>query len=776
MPISRRYRTAFRQILLTLPLWTAALFILAAPAWSTKLVRVTPGSKFQQQQLFQAAPELRDCGTMIVGDSVEFPADDAEIAKLTSLGFTVDTMIDDLEAFYRSRLDRSSDYGGYHNYVTAIAQMDSLAAAHANIMSAKQSIGTTIEGRTIWVYKISSSPNANNGKPAVFFNAYIHAREPIGYEVVFDLAKTLCNGYGNDPRMSNIVNNRQVWIEPVVNPDGVEYNHLTNPNGGGMWRKNRRLNSDGSYGVDLNRNFSYEWGYDNNGSSPYPDDDTYRGTGPFSEPESAAMRDFIYSHPCLTELNYHSYADVHIFPWGYDDIHTVDFDAQMALAERFRANSGYNIGTSWEEEYLVNGECTDWMYGEQTQKAKIMGLLTEVGNDNDGFWPPTTRIAPLVAENHEANLRLCELADDPYRALPPGLSAVTAPDTVGRNFILTWNVPKPDPDNPATAWNLIEATGASQGADNLEESNVTSRWATDGWTLSTARSKSGTHSYWGGNGDDLNNTLTSKRGHLVKSGEQLTFWTWYQIETNYDYGYVELTTDGRTYTRLPGNITTNNDPNQRNVGNGITGTSSNWVQATFDLSAYVGKVVWVRFRYSTDGGTSYAGWFVDDIAPADLFLTETTVATNLTSPQYTFNNHPLGTYSYLVQSVDAEGDMAPWGVPAALTVFDLTSVATRGSSTWPGLELAQSNPFSGGAVLRYIIPSSARAGDPVQLAVFDVNGREVALLQTGQVGSRNPPGLAHEDRWTPGGVPSGLYFARLSVGGRQSTRQLVYLK
>jgi len=90
----------------------------------------------------------------------------------------------------------------------------------------------------------------DNGKPDVFFNSYIHAREPIGYEITFDLARTLCNGYGIDPRITNIVNNRQVWIEPVVNPDGVEYNHTTDPNGGGMWRKNRRHNSDGSYGVD----------------------------------------------------------------------------------------------------------------------------------------------------------------------------------------------------------------------------------------------------------------------------------------------------------------------------------------------------------------------------------------------------------------------------------------------------------------------------------------------------------------------------------------------
>ena len=220
-----------RQLPLFLSLAAAALFVFATAASATKLVRITPKSKADLTRLMQLDPDLHDCGVMMVGDGVEFAADDDQIARLSALGYTADTVIEDLESYFGSRMRNTTDYGGYHNYVTAIQQMDSLAQAHPNIMSQKQSIGTTIEGRSIWVYKISSSPNSDNGTPEVFFNAYIHAREPIGYEVLFDLARTLCNGYGLDPRIRNIVNNRQVWIEPVVNPDGVEYNHLTNPNG-----------------------------------------------------------------------------------------------------------------------------------------------------------------------------------------------------------------------------------------------------------------------------------------------------------------------------------------------------------------------------------------------------------------------------------------------------------------------------------------------------------------------------------------------------------------
>jgi len=104
----------------------------------------------------------------------------------------------------------------------------------------------------------------------------------------------LLENYSSDPSIKNIVDNTEMYFIPVVNPDGYIYNQTTNPNGGGLWRKNRRNNGDNTYGVDLNRNYSYNWGYDNTGSSGNTNSDTYRGPSPFSEPESRIMRDFTY--------------------------------------------------------------------------------------------------------------------------------------------------------------------------------------------------------------------------------------------------------------------------------------------------------------------------------------------------------------------------------------------------------------------------------------------------------------------------------------------------
>jgi hypothetical protein len=750
------------------------LFGFAMIASATQLIRVTTADKAEFVRLRQAAPEVGDCGAVVQGSTVEFPADEGRAAALTGLGFKVDIAIPDLEQFYADRLGHTRDYGGYHNYVTAIEAMDALQAAHPSIMSPKQSIGTTLEGRQIYVYKISSSPNADNGKPEAFFNAYIHAREPITFEIVYDMADSLVSRYGTDPRMTWIVDNRQIWIEPVVNPDGVEYNHTTNPNGGGMWRKNRRTNQDGSIGIDLNRNFGYLWGFDNNGSSPFGSDETYRGPSAFSEAETQAIRDFCNAHHFTDSVNNHSYGGLQLFAWGYDNVLSPDYDGMLALGYMRNATSGYRPGNPWQILYRTNGDACDWMYGEQGTKPKIYAFVTESGSGNDGFWPAPSRIPALLAENRESNFRLCELADDPMRILTPGISVVAAPDTVPTTFTLGWSVPNPDPSNPATAWNLIEATLGIVGQDNVEGGNQ-NRWDSHGWNPSTTRYHSSNHSWFSGNNDQMNNVLTSRRGHKVLPGESLKFWTWYNIESGWDYGYIEVATDARHYTALPGTITTNADPNGQNSGNGVTG-SSNWVQATFSLAGYVGQTIWVRFHYITDQGTSNGGWYVDDIEPTDLFFNETTVATNLPSPQYTFTGHPEGTFSYLVQSVDGEGDVAVWSAPERLVVHGAPAdVPGEPAISWEGLTV-DGSPFRGSVTLRYAIPASSRTNEPVRLDIHDLTGREVAVLRTGGVGSGLTAGAVLQTQWTPRDLAAGVYFARLTVGKRTSERRLVYLK
>jgi hypothetical protein len=763
-------------VLIMLALTLAALVLVAAPVSATQLLRVTPADKAQFLQLRGLIPELRDCGAVSDGGTLEFPAGEARTAELTALGFAVEIVVPNLESFYASRLHSRSDFGLYHTYTEAIAAMDALMAAHPTIMT-KQSIGTTLEGRSIWVYKISDNPGTDEDEPEVFFNAFIHAREVITFEVLYDLAQYLVNGYGSDTRATTLVDSREIFLEPVVNPDGVEYNVLTNPTGGGMWRKNRYDNGDGSIGIDLNRNFGEGWGYDDQGSSPYGSDETYRGTGPFSELETTAIRDFVIARHFKTAINLHSYGGYHLFSPGYTNVHASDYDTQLELGRMRRAAAGgYNTGTAWEILYLTNGDADSWMTGDEISKPKILSLVTEMGTSTDGFWPAESRIPALCAENREPNLRMVELADNPYRVLPPGIAIVSAPATTGPSFTLTWTVSRPDADNPAVAWNLIEATGPSVGPDNLEGTNQ-NRWTADGWTWTTSRYHSANHSFYGGNANDLNNVLVSRRGHLVMPGEQLKFWTWYRTETAYDYGYVEVATDARNFVTIPGSITTNADPNQRNLGNGITGVSPVWAQATFDISAFVGQVIWVRFRYNTDGWTTDTGWYVDDIEPSDLFATETTVASDLGQAQYTFPSHALGAFSFLAQSIDAEGQVSAWGPPTSVVVMASSGVdETAQDAPWRGLELQGMNPVRGDTRLGFTVPASARLGEPLRLTVHDVTGRMVAMLRDGTVGGAASPGRVVVDRFDVSALPAGLYFVRLEAGARVSERKLVVIQ
>jgi hypothetical protein len=260
-------------------------------------------------------------------------------------------------------------------------------------------------------------------------------------------------------------------------------------------------------------------------------------------------------------------------------------------------------------------------------------------------------------------------------------------------------------------------------------------------------------------------------------GEQLKFWTWYRTETAYDYGYVEVATDARNFVTIPGSITTNADPNQRNLGNGITGVSPVWAQATFDISAFVGQVIWVRFRYNTDGWTTDTGWYVDDIEPSDLFATETTVASDLGQAQYTFPSHALGAFSFLAQSIDAEGQVSAWGPPTSVVVMASSGVdETAQDAPWRGLELQGMNPVRGDTRLGFTVPASARLGEPLRLTVHDVTGRMVAMLRDGTVGGAASPGRVVVDRFDVSALPAGLYFVRLEAGARVSERKLVVIQ
>jgi carboxypeptidase T len=301
--------------------------------------------------------------------------------------------------------------GGFLTYDALLITLDSMAAKYPNLITVRMPIdtGTTIEGRPVYFVKISDNPNVNEAEPEIYYSALHHAREPLSMQQLIFYMWYLLENYGNNNYVQNIVNNCQLYFVPCINPDGYVFNETTNPTGGGLWRKNRRLNSDGSYGVDLNRNYSNFWGFDDDGSSPIEPDETYRGTGPASEPEIQMITNFINAHQFVTGFDYHSYGNLLLHPYGHiPDFETPDSIVYHAMSDVFTEKNNFLAGTPNQTvNYVSNGGSIDWLYGEQITKPKIFDFTPECGPD---FWPAAADIENLCSNTLDMNLKLALIA------------------------------------------------------------------------------------------------------------------------------------------------------------------------------------------------------------------------------------------------------------------------------------------------------------------------------------------------------------------------------
>jgi len=215
--------------------------------------------------------------------------------------------------------------------------------------------------------------------------------------------------------VTNLVNQRVIWVFPNVNPDGGEYDTRTGW-AYEWWRKNRRQNGDGSFGVDLNRNYGYMWGCCG-GSSPYPDSETYRGPAPFSEPETQAIRDFVLDHPEVTvSLSLHTFGEYVLWPWGYTYSPVpdpIDRDTFENLGQALAATNDYRPQQAYHL-YLTDGTSDDWLYGERGIIAFTFELYPRTMPP--GFYPSDEVIPEQTARNRTAVELLTAMAQDPRRA------------------------------------------------------------------------------------------------------------------------------------------------------------------------------------------------------------------------------------------------------------------------------------------------------------------------------------------------------------------------
>jgi zinc carboxypeptidase len=308
------------------------------------------------------------------------------------------------------------------------------AWAAADTLIHVDSVGASLEGRPILAVKVGSAADAPS-RPNVLFMGTHHAREWVSTEVAMRLIRWLADSL---PRP--LLASRDLWVIPVENPDGYQYTFTVDR----LWRKNRRLNGDGTYGVDLNRNYPAFWGVDDAGSSPVPGTEIYRGGGPASEPETQAIIAFHSAHPPVLAVSYHTYTDLVLYPYGfrsgelppdqpvYQALAGTDLDPAVHDGVAGSSLPAYHPGPGWTL-YTTNGEYTDWAYRAHGTLAFTTELTSGCCTPDSGFYygfvfpDDSAMVERVFRDNLPFAMAVIAAASDPGNAAGPAGMPPSAP-------------------------------------------------------------------------------------------------------------------------------------------------------------------------------------------------------------------------------------------------------------------------------------------------------------------------------------------------------------
>ncbi len=382
-----------------------------------------------QEQLDTLLSLTDDVWSEAVGvDELDVRVSPDQFDRLVKSGLPFDVFIADVQALIDAEADslrlRGADpFGNYMDNAQVVAYLNTLAALRPDLAQTLV-IGQTVEGRNIVALRITG-PGAGP-KPAVVYHGCEHAREWISVPVPLFLADRLIRDYEADLGIRRLVDRCEFYVVPVFNVDGYVYSWTSER----LWRKNRRNNGNGTFGVDINRNWGYQWG--GAGSSGTSSNDTYRGPSAFSEPETRAMRDLLLGLPQLVTYNdIHSYSQLLLWPWGYTPTLTPDEaifrEAALGMIARIFApyQESYKPGAVNATLYPASGVSIDWTYGV----LGVFGYSFELRDTGStGFLLPAAQIRPNCEEIFPALMHQADYYSAPVRVdFPVGLPAVLAP-------------------------------------------------------------------------------------------------------------------------------------------------------------------------------------------------------------------------------------------------------------------------------------------------------------------------------------------------------------
>ena len=697
----------------------------------------------------------------------------------------------------------SGSMGGFWTLAEVKMKLDSLVASDTRDLVADKldTLGTTVQGRPIWGLKLGKRVDGTDTRPAVFFNALTHAREPEGMQALFYFVDDLLSRYATDPFARYLLDQRVIYVCPVVNPDGYYYNQTLSPDGGGSWRKNRRNNGT-SYGVDINRNFGFAWGFDNLGSSGTPSNDTYRGPSPFSEPETQAQRNLVDSLKPATGISFHTYSDDFLHPWGYVAQQPPDSAAFYEWDDEATLGSPYITGPGSIVLYVTNGDFNDWTYGDTVAKPRSFTWTPEIGTESDGFWPLPSRILPLAQENLRKCYTVAAIAG-PYVRVERS-SLATGEAIVGQSTDLAvrarnLGLATAPASLTATLAPLDAGAAVLAGGGPITYPALAPRTSADalgGATFSIALDDTVTLGrmlryevdFSSDDGYFSRDTVEVLAGHpttvLLEPCEALTGWT-------VSSGWGVVSTDARHPDRYFADSPAGNYPASANLRLTYKGR--------LDLSA--GVHAWAYFEARWLAEQTYDGTVVE--ASPDS-VTWTPLAGRGTSAGI-FSPQPAGQpiyqaahYLWKTDRLDLSAFAGPAGSAVRLRLRTVSDTGTNydgfnfdslrvllfdpaqqpaptavGPSATPRLELAAPwpNPARDVAHLGFALPHAGA----LALEILDLQGRRVRRLAGGSHAAGRYA-LAWDLRDDAGrAVAPGLYLARLSGESGERSRRIVVL-
>ncbi len=635
---------------------------------------------------------------------------DRQIAYLKSEGFLIETLIEDVKAFYKNQNIKGHEHyheheaevrnagpcdtddgststydyvtpdnysdgsmGGYFTYAEMLAILDDMRVKYPTLISARDTVTGihTHDANPIYWVRVSNTPDQDNTNPEVLYTALHHAREANSLSQMIFYLWYLLENYESDDEIKYLVDNTEMYFMPCVNPDGYLWNQATDPDGGGLWRKNRYKDESGDVkGVDLNRNYGYEWGIDNQGSSPNSDNDTYRGPSAFSEPETMAVRDFANQHQFQIALNYHTFGNLLIHPWGYSDSETDEDSTFQALGNIMIEENNFTLGTGTETVgYVVNGDSDDWMYGD----AGIYAMTPEVGPQNFGFWPPANAIDQLNKSALLMNLRTAHLVHSFPKLIDNSPNSIfvesgTIPLTLTNyglaNGDVTINISSEDSNVEVSFTEQVYSldhleeveinlyyqvlanesadisflvtisngdytfsevinkryiigdyqTWYTNSADDIAQWTVVGPWATtesDFVSAPTSITDSPEGEYIG----NSDNTIQLIEIIDLSDSEDaiLRYNAKWNIEEGWDYVEFLVGVEGEELMPQCGMFTVTGNANQDEGQPLYSGIQEDWVGEEISLSDYVGQKINIAFRFVSDSYVEADGFYFDDI-------------------------------------------------------------------------------------------------------------------------------------------------------------------